>query len=152
MEEMGMNGSAMVEINADGSGPAGSRRRFFGHFAEMLVAMLLGMLVLGGVAQFAVAAAGGSIIDAPGGIQVLLMGINMTVPMVAWMSYRGHPRERSMEMAASMMVPTLAAAALAAADALSTGAALGVQHAAMIPAMLGVMLWRYEHYSQAHAH
>jgi len=129
-----------------------SSRKFLGHFGEMLLVMLLGMGVLSGVAHLAVAAAGGSIGDAPGGFQVLLMGFNMTVPMVAWMSYRGHPRARNMEMAGAMIVPTLAAAALAAAAVLSTGAALGVQHAAMIPAMLGVMLWRYEHYSQAHAH
>jgi hypothetical protein len=28
--------------------------------------------------------------------------------------------------------------------------ALSLRHAVMIPAMLGVMLWRYEHYSGAH--
>jgi hypothetical protein len=44
----------------------------------------------------------------------MLMGFDMTVPMVAWMSYRGHPRARNAEMAASMIVPTLVAAALAA--------------------------------------
>jgi hypothetical protein len=129
-----------------------SFRRFLGHFGEMLLAMLLGMAVLSGAAHLAVAAAGGSLSGAPGSLQVLLMGFNMTVPMVAWMSYRGHPRARNREMAGAMIVPTLAAAALAAAAVLSTGAALGVQHAAMIPAMLGVMLWRREYYSQAHAH
>ena len=46
-----------------------------------------------------------------------------------------------------MIVPTLAAAALAAAAVPSTGAALGVEHAAMIPATLGVTPRRYEHYS-----
>ena len=56
------------------------------------------------------------------------------------MSYRGHSRARNAEMAASMIVPTLAAAALAALGVLSSAAALGVQHAVMIPAMLGVML------------
>jgi hypothetical protein len=48
-----------------------------------------------------------------------------------------------------MIVPTLAAAALAAVGVLSSAAALGVQHAVMIAAMLGVMLWRYDHYSHA---
>lgn len=142
-----MNGSAQLEINAGASSRARSRRRFLGHFGEMLLVMLLGMGVLSGVTQLAVAAAGGSLSDAPGSLRVLLMGFNMTVPMVAWMSYRGHPRAQNMEMAAAMIVPTLAAAALAGAGALSTSAALGVQHAAMIPAMLGVMLLRYEHYS-----
>jgi len=49
-----------------------------------------------------------------------------------------------------MLVPTLAAAVLAWAGALGTAASLGVQHGAIIPAMLAVMLWRYKHYSQHH--
>ena len=58
---------------------------------------------------------------------------------------------RYAEMAAAMIVPTLAAAAAAAVGLLSSAAALDLQHAAMIPAMLGVMLWRYDVYSQPHA-
>jgi hypothetical protein len=70
--------------------------------------------------------------------------------MVLWMSHRGHDRARNMEMAASMMVPSVGAAVLAAAGTFGAEAALGVQHAVMIPAMLGVMLWRYPHYAQRH--
>jgi hypothetical protein len=54
-------------------------------------------------------------------------------------------------MALSMIVPSVVAAVLAWAGALESGAALGVQHAVMIPAVLGVMLWRYEDYSHAHS-
>jgi hypothetical protein len=126
------------------------RKRFLRHFVEMLLAMFAGMLVLGGITELVFAAAGGSLSDAPGSVRVMLMGFDMTVPMVAWMSYRGHSRARNAEMAASMIVPTLAAAALAAAGVLSSAAALGVQHVVMIPAMLGVMLWRYDDYSRAH--
>jgi hypothetical protein len=92
-----------------------------------------------------------SLSDQPGAFRVLLMGLNMTVPMFIWMSYRGHAAARNAEMAMSMIVPTLAAAALAGAGTLESAAALGVQHAVIIPAMLGVMLWRYEDYSQPHA-
>lgn len=127
-----------------------SKRAFLRHFGEMLLAMFFGMVVLGGLAQLGFAATGGSLQDAPGASQVLLMGISMTLPMVAWMSYRGHARARNAEMAASMIIPTFLAATLAWTGALGAGAALGVQHAVMIPAMLGVMLWRYEHYSGAH--
>jgi hypothetical protein len=126
------------------------RKRFLRHFVEMLLAMFAGMLVLGGITELVFAAAGGSLSDAPGSVRVMLMGFDMTVPMVLWMSYRGHSRARNAEMAASMIVPTLAAAALAAAGVLSSAAALGVQHVVMIPAMLGVMLWRYDDYSRAH--
>jgi hypothetical protein len=142
--------SATLTIDA-GASSSGSKRAFARHFGEMLLAMFLGMLVLGGLAELAFAAAGSSLSDQSGGTQVMLMGFNMTVPMVAWMSHRGHSRARNAEMALSMIVPSVAAAALAWAGALESGAALGVQHAVMIPAMLGVMLWRYDEYSHPHA-
>ena len=124
-----------------------SRRRFIRHFGEMLLAMFLGMGVLGGLAALAFSSAGSSLGDQSGAVQVLLMGFNMTVPMVAWMAYRGHDRARSAEMAGSMIVPSAIAAGLAAAGALDDHGALMLQHIVMIPAMLGVMLARYEHYS-----
>ena len=128
------------------------RRRFVRHFGEMLLAMFLGMGVLGGVDALAFSAAGSSLGAQSGAVQVLLMGFNMTVPMVAWMAYRGHDRARSAEMAGSMIVPSLIAAGLAAAGALGDHGALMLQHIVMIPAMLGVMLWRYDHYAGGHEH
>ena len=79
------------------------------------------------------------------------MGVNMTLPMVAWMSYRGHDRNRNTEMAASMIVPSILAAILAWAEVLGAGGALALQQGVMIPAMLAVMLWRYEDYTQPHS-
>ena len=127
-----------------------SKRAFARHFAEMVAAMFLGMGVLGGLAMPAFAAAGTSLTDQSGALRVTLMGIYMTVPMVLWMRHRGHSALRNGEMAASMLVPTLAAAALTLIGVLETGAAMGVQHVAMVPAMLGVMLWRYDEYSRPH--
>jgi hypothetical protein len=144
-------GSATLSIDAGASAGRGSWRAFARHFGEMLIAMFLGMGVFGGLAALGFAAAGGSSSDLPGGVRVMLMGIYMTVPMVLWMRYRGHAAARNAEMAMSMMVPTVVAAALAFAGALGTGAALGVQHAVMVPAMLGVMLQRYDHYARPHA-
>jgi hypothetical protein len=143
--------SATLSINAGASVGSGSKRAFARHFGEMLLAMLLGMLVLGGLAELAFALSGSSLSDQPGGTQVMLMAFNMTVPMVLWMRHRGHAAARNVEMALSMIVPSVAAAALAWAGAIGTGAALGIQHAVMIPAMLGVMLWRYQDYSHPHA-
>ena len=142
--------SATLSLNAGGSVGAGSKRAFARHFGEMVLAMLLGMVVLGGLTELLFAAAGSSLSDQPGGTQVTLMGLNMTVPMVLWMRHRGHAAARNVEMALSMIVPSIAAAALAWAGAIGTGAALGIQHAVMIPAMLGVMLWRYDHYAHGH--
>jgi hypothetical protein len=143
--------SATLRIHAGASISPGSKRAFARHFGEMVLAMLLGMVVLGGLAEVVFALAGSSLSDQPGGTQVMLMGFNMTLPMLLWMSHRGHTAARTVEMALSMIVPSLAAAALAWAGALGSGAALGVQHAVMIPAMLGVMLWRYQDYSHPHA-
>jgi hypothetical protein len=130
---------------------SGSKRAFARHFGEMLLAMFAGMLALGGLAELVFAMLGSSVSHQAGALQVTLMGFSMTVPMVAWMSHRGHSHARSAEMASSMLVPTFAAAMLALLGALGEAAALGVQHVVMIPAMLGVMLWRYEHYSRPHA-
>lgn len=142
--------SAAINVNA-GATLGTSKLAFARHFGEMVLAMFLGMLVLGGVAELVFAAAGSSLSDQSGGAQVMLMGFNMTVPMVIWMSYRGHAPARNVEMALSMIVPSVAAAALAWAGLLESGAALGLQHVVMIPAMLGVMLWRYQEYSHPHA-
>lgn len=144
--------NATATTTAPAATSSHGRRHFLRHFGEMLAAMLAGMVVLGGAAEVVFAAAGSSYSSASGTLMVLVMGFNMTVPMVAWMSYRGHPRRHNVEMAGSMVVPSLAAAALAAAGALSDAGALAVQHVVMIPAMLGVMLWRYQDYSQPHAH
>jgi hypothetical protein len=76
-----------------------------------------------------------------------VMAVNMTVPMVWWMHYRGHPVQRSMEMAASMLVPTAVVIVLYWLAAIPSSDVMMVQHVVMIPAMVGVMLWRYEHYS-----
>lgn len=81
----------------------------------------------------------------------MLMGINMTVPMVLWMTFRGHSALRNVEMAAAMLAPTGLAAALVWSGALDAMSGLGVQHALMVPAMLGVMLWRYDEYAHAHS-
>ena len=144
-----MNQQAALTLGEDFTTPR-SKGVFARHFGEMILAMLLGMAVLGGLAELAFAVAGGSLSDQPGSFQIMLMGFNMTVPMLLWMSYRGHARAQNVEMAASMVVPTVAAAVLAWTGALGTGAGMGVQHAAMIPAMLGVMLWRYDDYSRHH--
>ena len=127
-----------------------SPRAFVRHFAEMIVVMLLGMGALEGLAALTFAAAGSGLSDQPGAFRVGLMGVSKTVPMMLWMRHRGHSARRNMEMAASMMAPSAVAAALAAAGVLGLGAALAVQHAVMVPAMLGVMLWRYEEYARPH--
>ena len=126
-----------------------SKRVFARHFVEMLLVMFLGMGLLEGAAALAFGLSGSSISAQSVEFRVLLMGANMAVPMALWMAYRGHTGARNAEMAASMIVPSVIVAAIAWAGALEAGSALGIQHAIMVPAMLGVMLWRYDEYSSA---
>ena len=147
-----MNQSATFKIGTDASPKiaSGSKRVFARHFGEMVLAMVVGMAVLGGLAELAFAGSGSSLTDQSGAFQVTLMGLSMTLPMVAWMAYRGHTATQNVEMAGSMVVPTMIAAALALAGTLESAGALELQHIVMIPAMLGVMLWRYQDYSHSH--
>jgi hypothetical protein len=119
---------------------------FIRHYVEMVVAMLLGMAVLG-LPGFVALEAAGVDTDAAG---VLLFGmaITMTVPMVAWMRHRGHAWRPCWEMTAAMIVPTIGALALYEAGTFGDAhAAMGVQHVVMFPAMLGVMLLRRGEYT-----
>jgi hypothetical protein len=134
------------------AGTAQAQRRsrplaFARHLAEMLIAMTLGMLVLGGVIAGALALVGASMSDAPESVSAAVMAVNMTVPMVWWMHHRGHPVQHSVEMGASMIVPTAVVIALYWLAVIPSSGVMMLQHVVMIPAMVAVMLWRYEHYS-----
>jgi hypothetical protein len=120
-------------------------KTFIRHYVEMLIAMFVGMGVLGG----GVAAAG---IDVePAELALLWMAFTMTVPMVGWMRYRGHGWAASGEMAASMFIPSLAAIALLwMGVAEEHGTLMALQHVGMLPAMLVAMLLRRDEYSGHH--
>jgi hypothetical protein len=130
---------------------------FARHYVEMLVAMFLGMAVLGTPALLALGAAGVSSAelqsDAPA-MLLLGMGITMTVPMVAWMRYRGHGWGASNEMAASMLIPTAGVIGLLGVGLVDdVGTLLMAEHVVMLPSMLVVMLLRRDEYSHAaHSH
>jgi hypothetical protein len=132
-----------------------ARLAFIRHYAEMVVAMFLGMAVLGIPAGWALGAAGSSWSelrsDAPA-LMLLGMALTMTVPIVAWMRYRGHGWRANTEMSASMVLPTLAAIGLLAADVTSDiGMLLVVEHLAMLVGMLAAMLLRLDEYTHHHA-
>jgi hypothetical protein len=59
-------------------------------------------------------------------MNMFAMALTMTVPMIGWMHYLGHARRANLEMAASMLVPTLAAMAL-------RSAGIGTSRALMVP-------------------
>ena len=134
-----------------------STRHFARHYAEMVVAMFLGMAVLGVPFGWALRALGSSWTaldhDAPA-LMFLGMATTMTVPMVAWMRYRGHGWRANTEMSASMFLPTFAVIGLLGAGVLTdVGVLLIIEHVAMLVSMLAVMLLRPEEYTCAmHPH
>src|SRR3954447_20808412 len=81
-----------------------SAKHFLRHYGEMVLAMFLGMAVLGLPVDWAMHSVGADS-DA---FMFLEMATTMTVPMVAWMMYRGHGWRANAEMSASMYVPTFA--------------------------------------------
>ena len=130
-----------------------SLRRFLRHYAEMVIVMFAGMIALGVPADWVLKAFGANIHGQHPTRMLATMAVTMTVPMVAWMRYRGHAWRPNMEMAASMLVPTLAVLIL-----LWTGAATGIgtlmviEHAAMLACMLLAMVLRADEYAGGHAH
>jgi hypothetical protein len=132
--------------------PTHSTRRFFLHYVEMIAAMFIGMFALSKPADLLFSALGASTSSHHPAMMLFSMGVTMTVPMIAWMRFRGHAWRPTNEMAASMLIPTFAAMALAAAGVMNGGALMGIEHVAMLAGMLIAMLLRRDEYSGGHAH
>lgn len=128
-------------------------KRFVWHYVQMIIAMGVGMLVLGGARAGVL-----HLIDVEISsnrqpeIAALLMAFDMSVGMVAWMRYRGHAWPGTLEMVGAMFVPVVLLAPLTLAGAMSGHALMMVMHIAMLPLMLVVMLRRREEYSHDHKH
>jgi hypothetical protein len=122
-------------------------KQFLRHYVEMVVVMFVGMGVLALPAGWVVGAAGTSYTEAPG-LMFLSMAVTMTVPMVAWMRFRGHGWQPTTEMSGSMILPTLAVLGLLGAGIVEdTGVLMAGEHVAMLLAMLGAMLLRPAEYT-----
>ena len=129
--------------------------RFARHLLEMVVAMMAGMAVLG----VALATLG----EPPGYanlfVQYGFMGVSMSVPMVAWMRYRGHSWRDGGEMTAAMLAPMLAlvvpveSGAAGYVPGLSEHSLPVLSHVAMIGGMVALMVYRRDRYAHgAHGH
>lgn len=126
-------------------------RHFFRHFAEMFLAMMVGMMVLGGLDSAILSAAGTSVShvrDSAPEAFALVMALNMTIGMTLWMRYRRHSWAMCAEMGGAMFLPAIAALILFWCSAIHTKSVGGVEMGTMVPAMLGVMLFRLTEYSQ----
>lgn len=130
-----------------------STRHFARHNAEMLVAMFLGMAVLGLPALAALSAVGMSWPEFHNDAPALLlfgMAVTMTAPMVGWMRYRGHGWPAAAEVAAAMFIPTFGVIALLWSGLVDdVGMLLDIEHLVMLLSMLVAMLLRRDEYTGA---
>ena len=124
--------------------------RFARHYLEMLVAMLLGMAVLGPLESALLDPLGWLSVRAVPELDALVMATNMTAAMVAWMGYRRHGWAATGLMAAAMYLPFVVLFAPLWLGALSPTGMLVGGHLLMLPAMAGAMLLRREEYTGHH--
>jgi hypothetical protein len=128
--------------------------RFIRHFAEMMLAMILGMCVLGMAFRgIHTALFGTGFADAWRShteLAVFAMTFNMTLPMVLWMRHRGHSWERGGEMGGAMFAVAIIALVPFWLGFIPGGATLGLDMLLMVPAMLLVMVSRVDEYSGPH--
>ena len=145
MSAHGVNRSSTL-----GARPRAPTRTFLRHLAEMIIAMLLGMCILGMAFRGIHTALFGGGFDAAWRqhteLAVFAMTFNMTLPMVLWMHHRGHTWERCGEMAGAMFLLALVVLVPSWAGAISSGVVLPLEMV-MLPAMIGVMAVRYDEYA-----
>ena len=117
-------------------------RRFVGHLAQMLVAMLLGMLLLVPVWDAALRSLGWEAAGTGAEGTALAMATTMSIGMGLWMVHQGHHLRYVGEMCLAMYLSLALALVPYWAGVLSADTALVVGHVLMLPAMVAVMLAR----------
>jgi NhaP-type Na+/H+ or K+/H+ antiporter len=120
---------------------------FWRHFLEMLAAMTAGMIATGAIFLSVVGLKTWDQVIVQYPTQALLaMAAGMTIPMVAWMLFRGMGRRNSSEMAAATVLPVVPFLCLVW-FGVTKSAPCGPYCVVMIVAMLGLMLYRRDEYS-----
>ena len=132
-------------------------RKFLRHYAEMVLAMFAGMIVLGLPLEALLRAAGSGtseLKESDPALVLLGMAVIMTIPIVAWMRRMGHTWQPCAEMAASMFLPTVAIIAVMWGGLVEDfGVLMTAEHVVMLPAMFAAMLLRPQEYGgTCHAH
>ncbi len=125
---------------------------FVRHLLEMVLAMVAGMMLLGGLVSLAELAFGESEVLDRTSVEALVMTVSMTAGMGLWMRHRGHTLPHIAEMAGAMFVPFAVLIYPFWAGLITEGALMGAMHILMLPAMVGVMLFRRDLYTLHHRH
>lgn len=142
-------------------GPVG---HFLRHLGEMILAMMAGMVASVAVLALIFSTVLAATIWGMPRIEVLnqfavliclIMAVGMTVPMVAWMRFRGMEWRPIAEMAAAMLLPLVPIFGLLGLQLIPGARACGLYCVVMIPAMIVPMLFRLDLYTGRvghHAH
>src|SRR3712207_9047043 len=113
------------------------------HYLEMVVAMVVGMVVLGPLEALL-----WSGVDDRVDVHAVVMATNMAVAMAAWMRFRGHSWPAITEMSAAMYLPFAVLLVPYWAGAVSGSVVFTAGHVLMLPAMALAMWWRLDEYRQ----
>jgi glycerol uptake facilitator-like aquaporin len=124
----------------------GHGSRFWRHFLEMILAMVVGMLAAAAIFLSMLGVTWEEALIQYPVHSLLVVAAGMTVPMVAWMRHRGHGWRSCSEMAAAMVLPVIPFLCLVWFQA-TTSAQCGAYCISTILAMLGVMLYRRSEYA-----
>jgi hypothetical protein len=111
------------------------------HYLEMVVAMVVGMVVLGPVWQLVWPGLSGHV-----AADALVMATDMAIGMGGWMRFRGHSWSAIGVMSAAMYLPFLVLLVPFAAGAVTGGTVMTAGHLLMLPAMALAMTWRRHEY------
>jgi NhaP-type Na+/H+ or K+/H+ antiporter len=102
-----------MQLTSEGHGSAEVHRKhhlshFWKHYLQMAAVMGVGMFVAGAILTFAVGLTSWDEVTIQYPNQALLaMVAGMSIPMVAWMLFRGMGRRNSYEMALAMVLPVI---------------------------------------------
>jgi hypothetical protein len=122
---------------------------FWLHFLQMLGVMMVGMILSGAILLTVVGLKTWDEVTTQYGTPALIaMAVGMTVPMAAWMLYRGMGWKNTYEMAAVMAIPVIPFLCLVWFD-VTKSAQCGAYCAVSIVAMLALMFFRRSEYSSS---
>jgi hypothetical protein len=117
-------------------------RRFVGHYLEIVLAAVAGMVVLGPAESMLLNPIGWAEVVANFEAATLVMATNMTVAAAAWMRFRRHGWAATAEMAVAMYAPFLVLFPPLWLGVLSASGLMALGHVLMLFTIAAAMLRR----------
>jgi hypothetical protein len=122
-------------------------RRFVGHYLEIVVAAVAGMVVLGPAESMLLNPIGWAEVVANFEAATLVMATNMAIAAAAWMRFRGYGWAAIAEMAGAMYAPFLVLFPPLWLGVLSASGLMALGHVLMLFTIAAAMLRRRDQHS-----